>query len=174
LAQLPQRFQDWVIRFLASIPFDTLTACEEHRCTIGRGTLQKLIDQRRFPDAWLASNEDNLPLVPQRPQPAAAQFANLRATANKFPGGQFSRELDRGRRFPDGSDELIPPPRQRLDELRILSIVPECVADLEDMALEDFRLDEGIRPQAIEQFILCNQPSGVFDQIPQDSERFGR
>jgi hypothetical protein len=48
------------------------------------------------------------------------------------------------------------------------------VADLEDMAFEDFRLDEGIRPQAIEQFILCNQPSGVFDQIPQDSERLGR
>jgi hypothetical protein len=48
------------------------------------------------------------------------------------------------------------------------------VADLENMALEDFGLDEGIRPQAIEEFILCNQPSGVFDQIPQDSERFGR
>jgi hypothetical protein len=52
---------------------------------IGCGPLQKLIDQRRFPDAWLPGNEDNLPLVPQRSLPAAAQYANLRAPADKFP-----------------------------------------------------------------------------------------
>jgi hypothetical protein len=48
------------------------------------------------------------------------------------------------------------------------------VADLEDMAFQDFRLDEGLGPQGIEQFILRNQPAGVFDQIPQDSERLRR
>ena len=55
--------------------------------------------------------------------------------------------------------------------MRILSIVPKWVADLEHMALEDFRLDEDIGPQRIEQFVLSNQPAGAFDQIPQDSKR---
>jgi hypothetical protein len=115
-----------------------------------------------------------LPLAPHRTLQAAAQVAELHAPADKLPRGQFNRDLDRGRHVPDGCDELISSPRQRLDELRVLRMVPDRVADVEDVAFQHLWLDERIGPQGIEQFILRNQPTSVVNKIAKDSERLWR
>ena len=156
------------------ISFNTLTACDAQARTIDYSPVQKLIDQRRFPDAGLPSNEDRLPLAPHRTLQAVAQVADLHAPADKFPRRQFNRDPDRGRHVPDGCDELISSPRQRLDELRVLRTVPDRVADVEDVAFQHLWLDERIGPQGIEQFILRNQPTSVVNKIAKDSERLRR
>src|ERR1700676_3229894 len=53
-------------------------------------------------------------------------------------------------------------------------MVPERAAHIEDVAFQDFRLDERIGPQRIEEFVRRHQPAGVLDQVPQDSERLRR
>jgi hypothetical protein len=59
------------------------------------------------------------------------------------------------------------------DEQRLLGVVPEGGSDLEDVALQDFRLDVSVGPQRVEEFIVRQQSPGVLDQIPQEGIRPG-
>src|SRR5271157_1905300 len=60
-AELSQRLEDRVVRFLASETFDTLTPCEAQAPTLLIAE-QELLNNPSFADAWLTGNEDNLPL----------------------------------------------------------------------------------------------------------------
>src|ERR1700722_637459 len=103
-----------------------------------------------------------------------AQFAQLGVPADQFPGGGVGREFRWRRRFPHGSNELVSPLRECFDEPRIFGTVAERAPNIEDVGLQHLRLDESIRPQSVEKFILGNQPAGVLYQITQDGERLRR
>jgi hypothetical protein len=53
-------------------------------------------------------------------------------------------------------------------------VIPERAPDVGDLILQDLRLDKGIGPHGVQEFILGNQAAGVLDKIAQDGKRFGR
>src|SRR3954470_6073287 len=52
--------------------------------------------------------------------------------------------------------------------------VAEVLADLEDVLLEDLRLNLEVAPHGVEQLVLAEQPARVLDQVAQDGERLRR
>src|SRR5208337_1275475 len=53
-------------------------------------------------------------------------------------------------------------------------IVPQRVAEVQNMAFEDFRLHEGLGPQSFQQLILGHQPPGTLHQVPEHGKCRGR
>src|SRR5271156_4964746 len=52
-------------------------------------------------------------------------------------------------------------------------MVAQGAAKIEDVALDYFRLNEGVRPQGLKQFVLGDQVAGVLDQKLEHGKRFG-
>jgi hypothetical protein len=71
-------------------------------------------------------------------------------------------------------DETVPAPLLSLDKGWIPGVVAERVANIQDVTLEYFGLNERIGPQRFQKFILCNQAAAAFDKVAKDRERFGR
>ncbi len=66
-ARLTQSFQHRVIRFLASVALDALTARESNHRQVGRYLARKFVGHGGLTDAGFASNENDLPLMSQGP-----------------------------------------------------------------------------------------------------------
>ena len=86
--------------------------------------------------------------------PVTARFSQRREgaiSAYQPARGRGHRQTRRGP-VADWGDEAVPAPGEGFDEQRLLGVVPEGGSDLEDVALQDFRLDVSVGPQCIEEF----------------------
>ena len=61
---MPQRVQHRVVRFFASVALNTLTTREAQALHVHRSLALEGIDQRRFADARLPGDQDELALPP--------------------------------------------------------------------------------------------------------------
>src|SRR5262249_17393994 len=116
-------------------------------------------------------DEDDLPMLLQPSGKALPQHAQGVVSSDEPGlGGVRSRGLIRREPLAHPSDELVPSPGQGLDEKRVLRTVSQSTPDLENVALEDLRLNDGIGPQRFEQLSLRYQASGMLDEIAQHRE----
>src|SRR6266850_3790119 len=79
----------------------------------------------------------------------------------------------RRRALPDGGDEPVPSPGQRLDEQGFPRVVPQHRSNGGDVALQHLRLNVRLRPQRLEELIVRHQAPGVLDEIPQHGKSLG-
>jgi hypothetical protein len=79
----------------------------------------------------------------------------------------------------DGCDEVIARPRDGLDLRRRPDVVTKRLPHVGDMYRQDALFNEGIRPDAREQFVLCEQSSRLLNRhhhcaTPRFWQRLGR
>jgi len=71
-------------------------------------------------------------------------------------------------------NELVAPSGKRCHEYGFVRLVPQNLADSEDVLLYDFGIDVRIRPQRFENFVLSDQPIGMLNQVTEYIEGFWR
>src|SRR5271165_466339 len=174
MAQLTQCFDHGVISFRTSITFHALSAAQTDGRYIGSYLTLELVDERGFSDSGLPTDKDDLPLATQYYLQAHTHLGQGHIPTNQFAEGLFKTKRRVGRHVFDGSDELIPPPRQGFDKKRILRTVLESATNAEDVTFQHLWLDESVGPQSVQQFILGHQPSRVLYEILQDRESLRR
>src|SRR5262249_22299906 len=72
------------------------------------------------------------------------------------------------------SHELIPTPWKCLDERRPVRSIAEDLPDFQDVLLDDFRIDVSVRPEGLQDLLVCYQAIRVLDQIAEHVERLRR
>jgi hypothetical protein len=140
------------------------------KCCAGSRLVQELVHQSRLTYAWLAGNEDDLPLSPQRSPKILSQLAKRAMPPHEF-------DLCRSRRLgrlprrvfantsDDRSDKLVPTPGQSLNENRMLRVVTESVPNVQDVTFQNLGLNIGIGPDGIKEFVLRHQAARVIHEI---------
>jgi len=108
-AQLTERFEHRVIRFLTSVRFDALSAPDAKVRDIERGLSLELVDERGFADAGLPGDEDDLRLVLHRALEGCAQRREGAISAYQPASGRGHRQTRRGP-VADWGDEAVPAP----------------------------------------------------------------
>src|SRR5258708_14544868 len=137
--------------------------------------MPEFVGQGGLPNSRLPGDEDDLTLarvclcqpfmqLPERP-------VSPRERPSCCPQRRCGAGLDV---FADGGNEPIAAFGYGFDEVRVLWIIAECVAYIEDAFLDRLRFDHSLAPYAFQQLLLCYQASGVFDEILQDGKRLGR
>jgi len=76
--------------------------------------------------------------------------------------------------FNEGGDEAVAALRDGLDEAGLRGIVAENFAQLEHVGAENLRLDEGLGPQSIEQLVVGDEATWIFNEIAEHGELPGR
>jgi hypothetical protein len=76
-----------------------------------------------------------------------------------------------GNVVPDRSDKLIPAPRKSLNKHRTLWVIAEYSPNVEDVALENVRLNMSVGPNAVKKFVLRNQASRMVHEVSQNGVR---
>ncbi len=172
--QSPQSLEHRVIRFLAPEAFHTLSARNAQGKCSCRELAPEFIDQRGLADACFTGDEDDLPLAPRRVLQAVVQLIERWVASHQ---AASRRNLGRGRArdgaFADRGNEPVTAFGHGLDEKRILRMVPEGTAHLEDVSLDGLRFDNAAGPDRVEQLLVRHQLPGVLHEIHEDGERFG-
>jgi hypothetical protein len=127
------------------------------------------IEERRFANPGLAGDESNLPLTVlrrlcQRLQPPQLIFAADDRRCRSGGGGLGS---DRIAAFLDLGDEDIAALGVGANVDRLVGAVAQRPAQLEHVRAQNLRLDECIRPEGIEQFVVRDEAAGMLDEVAQ-------
>jgi hypothetical protein len=72
-----------------------------------------------------------------------------------------------------GTDETVPAPVHRLDEVWGLGVIPQRLAQLTNTDGQHDLADRRLQPQGLEQGVFDEKLPRVFDQIAQEGEGFG-
>jgi len=134
-AQLTQRFEHGIVSFFSSKPFNALTASDAQTTKIRCRPPQKFVGQGGFPNARLAGDKHDLPVILPAPLHAISQLGQSPIPSNQFSRGQFKCELGFGRRVTDRGNEPVTLPRQSFDEAGVLGAIAQCAANVEDVCL---------------------------------------
>jgi hypothetical protein len=107
--------------------------------------------------------------------PAEARWSACERLANSFVRPKIGAAPETvcspwARQIPNSADESVSPLSQRFDEARFLRVVFEGFADLADADFQNCLTDERGGPNGIQQFLFCDEPTGVVHQISQNSE----
>jgi hypothetical protein len=134
----------------------------------------EFVDYAGFTDARLASDENDLSLPSRRYSQVTSKLTDRSVSSHEF---RLPRHRGSGCsarwRIPHGCNELVSPSGQGLDEERVLSVVAQLGSEVEDVPLQNLRLDIRIGPHRLEKFVLSHQPSGTIRQIQQNRKCLG-
>src|SRR6185437_9002392 len=73
----------------------------------------------------------------------------------------------------DGGYEAVAAFGNGLDELRTGGVVPEELAQLQNIGAQDLGLDVGFRPESLEEFVVGDEALGIFNEVAQQGEGAG-
>jgi hypothetical protein len=147
-----------------------LPASCAHDPTGSRLSLE-FVNQRCLAYAGFSCYENNLPLPPNS-SPNMLPQVTEGTTSPHYYALSLSRWLGGfGNVVPDRSDKLIPAPRQSLNKNRIFGAIAEYSPNVEDVPLENVRLNMSFGPNAVKKFVLRNQASRMVHEISQNGVR---
>src|SRR5262249_50544222 len=137
-SQLTEGFEHWIISFFAAETLDTLPASNPYFHTAD-GLLMKHVNQCGLSDAGLTRDEYYLPLTSRCSIEGILEFGQCRFAAHHSAFGIGRGEIQ-GRRntvINYRSDELIATPGERLYKAWFVVVVPQHLADPQDVLLHD-------------------------------------
>src|SRR5262245_22357032 len=171
-AQPGDGLQHRVVGFLASIALNTLTLRDANVSRLGAGPAREGVHHRGLADPGLPGDEDDLPLASQHLQKTLAELSERALTSDQS-ARPWNRWVSGTRRAARQRDELVPTPREGLDEDGLLPVISENPSNLGDMALQDLGLDGGLGPPRVEELRLRDQPLRMLNQVPEDGKSLG-
>jgi hypothetical protein len=156
-AQLTERLEYGVVGLGSCEALDTV-ASRYDKVGMATSLTEKLLDQRRLADPWLAADKYRLRFTGSRslkhrvkllhPFGASSEDAKLK---------NGLRLICQTRETIHVPDEAIAPTSLCLDETRAGDLVAERVPDRENVAFQDFGLDVDVPPHGRQQFIVGDQ-----------------
>ena len=156
---------------------DTLAASDPKIPVAPRGLRQKGIDEGGLADPRLPRHKHQLAVAQERLLQGLVQLRQLFLPADeagrRLQGRRNARftEARDGRGGGERGDEPVAPSARRLDEARVLGVVPKRAPQLADITPQQSLTDIAVLPDGLQQFLLGEQPLRMLGEIAQEQKR---